>query len=497
MNKIYFCIDLKSFYASVECVERGLDPLNTNLVVADSSRTEKTVCLAVTPSLKSYKISGRARLYEVISKVKEINLERRKKVKRFIGKSYIDSDLKSNNNLELDFIIATPRMRYYMDYSTRIYNIYLKYVSFEDIYSYSIDEVFIDITEYLDYYKTSYEKLVMRMIEDVYKETGITATAGIGTNMYLAKIAMDIKAKKMSPNSFGVRMAYLDEELYKKEMWNHLPLTDFWRIGLGISKRLIDNNINTMGELARLSLVDEDKLYKLFGVNAELLIDHAWGVEPCTMKDVKNYRPNTNSMSRGQVLHTPYKFDDARLILEEMIDSLTIDIIKKELTTSQIVININYDVSNLKIGRIVNHYYGEFEYDRYGRKVPKKTRLTVNFYKSTNSLKVILDKVLSKYDSDVNPLLLIRKIEVNANNLIKKKERKVILTEQLDIFSDIDQKIEKEKNIKKNEEQEEKIQEAIIKIKEKFGSESILKGCNIEEKSTARERFRDVGGHRG
>lgn len=497
MNKIYFCIDLKSFYASVECVERGLDPLNTNLVVADSSRTEKTVCLAVTPSLKSYKISGRARLYEVISKVKEINLERRKKVKRFIGKSYIDSDLKSNDNLELDFIIATPRMRYYMDYSTRIYNIYLKYVSFEDIYSYSIDEVFIDITEYLDYYKTSYEKLVMRMIEDVYKETGITATAGIGTNMYLAKIAMDIKAKKMSPNSFGVRMAYLDEELYKKEMWNHLPLTDFWRIGLGISKRLIDNNINTMGELARLSLVDEDKLYKLFGVNAELLIDHTWGVEPCTMKDVKNYRPNTNSMSRGQVLHTPYKFDDARLILEEMIDSLTIDIIKKELTTSQIVININYDVSNLKIGRIVNHYYGEFEYDRYGRKVPKKTRLTVNFDKSTNSLKVILDKVLSKYDSDVNPFLLIRKIEVNANNLIKKKERKVILTEQLDIFSDIDQKIEKEKNIKKNEEQEEKIQEAIIKIKEKFGSESILKGCNIEEKSTARERFRDVGGHRG
>lgn len=498
MNRAYVCIDLKSFYASVECVERNLDPLNTNLVVADNTRTDKTVCLAITPPLKSYGLSGRARLYEVKQKVKEVNKTRRSRIKKnFVKKSFIDSELQENLDLELDFIIATPRMRLYMEYSAKIYQIYLKYVSSEDIYPYSIDEIFADITEYLDYYKLSKEELVMKMIEDVYKTTGVTATAGIGTNMYLAKIAMDIKAKKMRPNEFGVRLAFLDEYLYRKELWNHLPLTDFWRIGGGTAKRLIANNINTVGDIARVSIENEDLLYKLFGINAELLIDHAWGYEPCALKDVKNYRPETNSMSRGQVLHTPYKFEDALLIVREMVDNLVLDIIKNNLVTSQFLLIIDYDVSNLTDGKIYNYYYGEIEYDRYGRKVPKSARGTVNLGQKTNSLKLISDKVSEVYEKVVNPILLIRKINLSACNLTPKKEERRIEVKQLDIFSNVEEIKEKEISKRIEEERESKIQEAIISIKGKFGSNSILKGSNLEEKSTARERAREVGGHRG
>lgn len=487
MSKIYICIDLKSFYASVECVERNLDPLNTNLVVADSSRTDKTVCLAVTPTLKSYGVSGRARLFEVKQRIKEVNKERALK-KKLTKKSYIDSELKENPNYEVDFLIATPRMKLYMDYSAKIYQIYLKYVSCEDIYSYSVDEIFADISEYLSYYNLTCEELTMKMIEDVYKTTGVTATAGIGTNMYLAKIAMDVKAKKMEPNEFGVRIAYLDEESYKHEMWDHTPLTDFWRIGPGISKRLIENNMNTLGDIARVSINNEDLLYKLFGVNAELLIDHVWGYEPCTLKEVKAYKPQTNNMSRGQVLHRPYEFLEAKLILREMVDNLVLDIIKKDLVTSQFIVIIGFDIDNLKIGRIANHYYGDFEYDRYGRKVPKHARITANFVKKTNSLKIITDKIINEYEKIVDPLLLIRRITVNACDLSIKKEKEVVI-KQIDLFAP---------NIEVVEDKDElKIQEAIINIKSKFGSNSILKGSNLEKHSTAIERGRDVGGHKG
>ena len=373
LQHIYVSIDLKSFYASVECNERGLNPITTNLVVADSSRTEKTICLAVSPSLKSYGVSGRARLFEVVQKVKEINIERKKYAPNhiFTGSSYDNIALKRNSDLELTYLVAPPRMAYYIKYSTKIYNIYLKWFSSDDIYVYSIDEVFIDITHYLKTYKLSARELVTKVIQDIYENTGITATAGIGTNLYLCKVAMDIVAKHVEPNKNGVRIAGLDELTYRKLLWNHRPLTDFWRVGKGYSNKLEEHRIYTMGDIARTSLNNEDLLYKLFGVNAELLIDHAWGYEPCTIKQIKSYKPSTNSICSGQVLHCPYDYKKTELIVKEMAELLSLDLVEKNLVTDQIVLTIGYDVENLTNSQISNLYKGDITIDRYGRKIPK------------------------------------------------------------------------------------------------------------------------------
>ncbi|MBR4830141.1 MAG: DNA methylase [Bacilli bacterium] len=491
MDRIYMCIDLKSFFASVECVERKLNPLDTNLVVADISRTEKTVCLAITPSLKQYGLGGRARLYEVVSKVKEVNKERKKNnnYKSFKDKSYIDSDLKKDKSLELDYIVAPPRLKTYMKYSTDIYNIYQKYISKEDILVYSIDEVFCDITTYLKLYKLTPEQLVTKMIMDVYNTTGITATAGIGTNMYLAKIAMDISAKHMEANEYGVRIAYLDEQKYKETLWDHLPLTDFWSFGRGTVKKLNDNGMYTMGDLARMSLENENKLFKLFGVGAEFLIDHAWGYEPCTIKDAKSYRPKSSSLSNGQVLHVPYNAKDAKLITKEMMDNLVLEMVKKRLLTSQLSLTINYDIKNLED----DFYKGEVTIDHYGRKVPKYAHGTINLDHYTSSTKIITDKISKLYDDIVNKDLLIRKITIGVNDLIYDDEiNKSHIIKQLDLFTGEEKEIINEKEEKK----EKKVQDAIIKIQSKYGKNAILKGMNLEEKSTAIRRNSEVGGHK-
>ena len=487
MDRIYMCIDLKSFFASVECVDRGLNPLDTNLVVADKSRTDKTVCLAITPSLKQYGLGGRARLYEVVAKVKEVNKDRKKNngYKRFSGKSYIDSELKKNKELELDYIVAPPRLRTYMKYSTDIYNIYQKYISKDDILVYSIDEVFCDITTYIKLYKLTPEELVTKMIMDVYNTTGITATAGIGTNMFLAKIAMDISAKHMEANEYGVRLAYLDEQKYKETLWDHQPLTDFWSVGRGTVKRLNENGMYTMGDIARMSLENEDKLFRMFGVQAEFLIDHAWGYEPCTIKDAKSYRPKSSSLSRGQVLHVPYNYKDAKLITKEMMDSLVLDLVRGHLLTNQIALTINYDIRNINEG-----YEGEITTDFYGRKVPKYSHGTANLDHYTSSTKIITDKISKLYDEIVNKDLKIRKITVGVNDLIYADDsKKDLVLKQLDLFSDGT----KEENEEKSEKN---VQDAIIKIQNKFGKNSILKGMNLEEKSTARRRNREIGGHK-
>ena len=401
-ERSYIAIDLKSFYASVECVERKLDPLNTNLVVADESRTEKTICLAVTPSLKSYGISGRARLFEVIQGVNTVNNQRRYNYRSQIrnykaelqGSSYIDSELKSKPELSLEYIIAPPRMALYMEYSTRIYNIYLKYIAPEDIHVYSIDEVFIDVTDYLQTYKMTPHELAMKMIQDVLHETGITATAGIGTNLYLCKVAMDIVAKHIPADKDGVRIAELDEISYRKLLWSHIPLTDFWRIGQGTAKKLESIYIRTMGELAEYSLRNEDKLFKMFGVNAELIIDHAWGYEPCTMKEIKEYRPTTNSLSQGQVLHCPYDYEKAKIIVKEMADSLSFDLVEKGLVTNQIVLTIGFDRESLERYDIRSTYTGEVVSDHYGRSVPKHAHGTASVAINTLSEAISLSKEL-------------------------------------------------------------------------------------------------------
>lgn len=492
-NRIYMCIDLKSFYASVECVERGLDPLDTNLVVADSSRTNKTVCLAVTPSLKQYGIGGRARLFEVVKEVNKINSERKKNnnYRKFTNKSFKDSELKKNKSLELDYIIATPRMAYYMKYSTKIYNVYLKYIAKEDIFVYSIDEVFADITDYLKYYNLSKEELVSKIIKNVIDETGITATAGIGTNMYLAKVAMDIMAKHSTPDSNGVRMYYLDEMTYRKELWNHRPLTSFWRVGKGIANKLEKYSIYTMGDLARASLTNEDLLYRLFGINAELLIDHAWGYEPSTIKDVKSFKPERNSLSSGQVLHSPYKIDKARLIVKEMIDLLALDLVDKKLVTNQLVLTIMYDKeSNL------TNYEGDIVVDFYGREVPKPAHGTISIEYYTSSSKVLSDKVIELYDRIVNDSLLVRKINICVCDL---KDEKYALNQtsymQLDLFSNND--VSKKEEIKKSTSSEKELSKVMLDLKKKYGKNAILRGMNLEEGSTAIERNSQIGGHKG
>ncbi len=494
MNRVYICIDLKSFYASVECMERGLDPLNTNLVVADSSRTEKTICLAVSPSLKKLGISGRARLFEAIQGVREANDIRKKNNhnRRFSGKSYFQDELNSNKSLEIDFIIATPQMKKYMNYSTKIYDTYLKYVAPEDIYAYSIDEVFCDITGYLKTYKMTPREMITKMIQDVYDTTGITATGGIGTNMYLAKIAMDIVAKHMEPNKFGVRIAGLDEYTYRKLLWCHKPITDFWRVGKGIAKTLANNNMYTMGDVARKSLEDQGLLYKLFGINAEYLIDHAWGWEPCTMKDVKSFKPKINSLSEGQVLHKPYDYEHTKLIVKEMTDNVSFALTRKGLVTDQLVLEIGYDTSNLEF------YDGEITEDRYGRKIPKHAHGTIRLDRFSSTSSVLRKYIIELFDKIINKDLYVRRVYVIAGNVRNKeavKNQKVY--EQIDLFTDYEAKdkddLEEEKSIEKDN----NLQEVLLDIKNKFGKNSIVKGMNLEEGGTAIERNGQVGGHRG
>lgn len=497
MNKQYLCIDLKSFFASVECMERGLDPMTTNLVVADKSRTEKTICLAVTPSLKAYGIPGRARLFEVVQKVKLINQDRIRKApkRQFEGKSSNSTELKNNPSLELDFIIAPPQMSKYIEYSTRIYNVYLKYISPDDMHIYSIDEVFLDITSYLKSYGMTAHELAITIIRDVLKTTGITATAGIGTNMYLAKIAMDIKAKRIPPDKDGVRIAEIDEMSYRKELWEHTPLTDFWRIGKGYAKKLEANRIYTMGDIARASLnkYQEDSLYKLFGVNAELLIDHAWGYEPCTIDDIRNYKPENKSLGEGQVLHCPYDFEKTKLIVREMLELLSLKLLSQGLVTDQIVLTIGYDIENLKGSK---KYTGEVTTDFYGRKVPKHAHGTANIGKFTSSAMLITDATLELFDKIVNKDLLVRRVNISATHIMNESDvREKQKFEQLDLFTDYEEmqkKREQEENALKKERA---IQQATIAIKERYGKNAILKGFNLQEGATTIQRNKQIGGH--
>ena len=493
-ESIYIAIDLKSFYASVECRERGLDPMTTNLVVADGSRTEKTICLAVSPSLKQYGIPGRARLFEVVERVKEINAERRIKASGHIlkGKSYNNLELKEHGEYEIDYIIAPPQMNKYMRYSTEIYNIYLKYFSPDDIYVYSIDEVFIDVTHYLQTYKMKASALATKVIQDVYETTGITATCGVGTNLYLAKVAMDIVAKHVKANKQGVRIACLDEQMYKQLLWEHKPLTDFWRVGKGIAKKLEQNNIYTMGDVARCSINNEDKLFKLFGINAELLIDHAWGCEPCTIKSIKEYKPSTTSLSSGQVLHCPYNYEKTKLIIKEMTELLVLDLVDKKYVTNQIVLTIGYDIENINNKYI--KYLGEVTVDRYGRSVPKHAHGTINLDHYTSSNKIIDEAVVKLYDRIIDKTLLTRRINISVNNLLNEAEaRNNNKYEQIDLFSDY-KEIEKQHD---NEIKERELQKSILNIKKKYGKNAILKGMNFEEGATTIDRNSQVGGHKG
>ena len=494
-ENIYIAIDLKSFYASVECQERGLDPLTTNLVVADNSRTEKTICLAISPSLKQYGIPGRARLFEVIQKVNEINTQRKFNAPghKFTCTSYDDIALKKNNDLELSYIIAPPRMAYYMEYSTKIYNIYLKWFSSEDIYVYSIDEVFIDVTHYLKTYEMTPRELVTRVIQDVLDETGITATAGIGTNLYLCKVAMDIVAKHTAPDKNGVRIAGLDEIAYRKFLWNHKSITDFWRVGNGISKKLEKNGMFTMGDVAKKSVKDEELLYKLFGINAELLIDHAWGYEPCTIDSIKSYKPVMNSLSSGQVLHCPYNYEKTKLIVKEMTELLTLDLVRKNLITSKIVLDIGYDVSNLLNSNLTSFYNGEITLDHYGRKVPKHAHGTINIDHKTSSTKIITNKVMELYESIINKDLLVRRINITASDVVNEDDYKNILSyEQMDMFIDYNALAQQ----RKKEQLEKSLQKAVLNIKDRYGKNAILKGMNFIAGGTTIERNGQIGGHK-
>ena len=492
IGKKYLCIDLKSFFASVECVERGLNPLTTNLVVADKERTEKTICLAVTPSLKTYGIPGRARLFEVVQKVREVNNQRRLNApnRTFTDKSFNAEELNGNPGLELDYIVAPPRMAYYMEYSTRIYNVYLKYIAPEDIHVYSIDEVFIDITHYLATYKLSAHDFARKLIQDVLNTTGITATAGIGTNMYLAKIAMDIEAKHIPADKDGVRIAELDEMSYREKLWSHRPLTDFWRVGKGYANKLERYGMRTMGDVARCSLYDEDLLYRLFGVNAELLIDHAWGWEPCTIKEIKAYKPSTNSLSSGQVLKTPYYFDKAKLVTREMVELLVLELVEKALVTNQVVLTIGYDIDNLTDDNI--QYKGDITTDFYGRQVPKHAHGTANIDRYTASSKLIVDATMELFDRIVDKSLLVRRINIAVCKLQKEKDVNENQVEQLDLFTDYEKKNAQEESLKK----EKRMQEAVLSIKKKYGKNAILKGMNLEEGATAKERNSQIGGHK-
>ncbi len=504
-NRQYIAIDLKSFYASVECIERGLDPMTTNLVVADESRTEKTICLAVSPSLKAYGIPGRARLFEVIQKVRRANDTRKLNApyRRFTGKSYSSIELDSNPALAIDYIAAPPRMAYYMEYSTLIYNVYLRYVSPDDIHVYSIDEVFIDVTDYLETYHLTAHELAIKMILDVLETTGITATAGIGTNMYLCKVAMDIMAKHVPADKNGVRIAELDEFSYRQALWSHRPLTDFWRIGSGYAKKLEANGLFTMGDIARCSLggpndyYNEDLLYRLFGINAELLIDHAWGWEPCTIAQIKAYKPESNSIVSGQVLQCPYTFDKARLVVREMTDLLVLDLVEKKLVTDQLVLSVGYDIDNLKSSQLRKAYSGEIKTDYYGREIPKHAHGTTNLKSYTSSTREIMSAVTELYERITDPKLLIRRISITANRIIDETSAPdTSVFEQLDMFSDYQEKQQDEAARASALERERKMQETMISIKKRFGKNAIIKGMNLEDGATAIDRNGQIGGHK-
>ncbi|HBR07879.1 MAG TPA: DNA methylase, partial [Clostridiales bacterium] len=492
-------------YASVECMERGLDPLTTNLVVADASRTEKTICLAVSPSLKAYGIAGRARLFEVVQKVKEVNAARLRTApgRVFSGASFSDTELISSPGISLDYIIAPPQMALYMEYSTRIYNIYLKYIAPEDSHVYSIDEVFIDATDYLNTYKISACELATEMILDVLSKTGVTATAGIGTNLYLAKIAMDIQAKHIPADKNGMRIAVLDEMSYRRLLWSHRPLTDFWRVGRGYAKKLEEHGLFTMGDIARCSLgkptdhYNEDLLYKLFGINAELLIDHAWGWEPCTISDIKAYKPSTNSIGSGQVLQHPYSFDKAKLIVREMTDLLVLDLVDKRLVTDQLVLTVGYDIENLTDSKIKTLYRGAVTTDRYGRAVPKSAHGTTNLGRQTSSTKLILDAVTELFERIVDKNLLVRRINITVNHVVDEGTvQKTNSFEQLDLFTDYAVVQAKKEAEEAELAREKKMQKAMLEIKKKHGKNAILRGMNLEEGATTIDRNKQIGGHK-
>lgn len=493
----FIAIDLKSFYASVECVERGLDPLTTNLVVADESRTEKTICLAATPAIKSYGVPGRARLFEVIQKVKAANSMRRFYApgRKLTGTSHDATELANNPNLAIDYIVAPPRMAFYMDYSARIYKVYLRYIAPQDIHTYSIDEVFINAAPYLDTYKMTAHNLGMKLVREVLKETGITATAGIGTNLYLAKIAMDIVAKHMPPDPDGVRIAALDEMSYRRKLWAHTPLTDFWRVGKGYAEKLANMGLYSMGDIARRSLdaQGEKELYRVFGVNAELLIDHAWGYEPCTMEAIKAYRPASTSVSSGQVLHCPYTNEQARLIVWEMADQMILDLVAKKLMTSQIVLDIGYDIENIAKG-----YTGPVHIDHYGRRVPKPAHGTVNLKKHSSSTKQLLHETLALYDRIVASTLMVRRITITMGKLINEdsaaKQNEDVV--QFDLFSDTAKEAKESETAEHAEQKEKSLQHAMIAIKNKFGKNAILKAANLKEEARTIARNSEIGGHK-
>lgn len=495
----YIAIDLKSFYASQECIERELDPLTTNLVVADMSRTEKTICLAVSPALKAYGVPGRARLFEAIQKVKEANALRICKApgRKFTGKSCSAIELKANPSLEIDFIIAPPRMAHYMECSTQIYETYLKYVAPEDIHVYSIDEVFIDATPYLKTYGLTAYEFARKLIYEVLEATGITATAGIGTNLYLAKVAMDIVAKHTDPDRYGVRIAQLDEMSYRQKLWEHRPLTDFWRVGRGYAKKLEAHGLFTMGDVARCSIQGEDLLYRLFGINAELLIDHAWGWEPCTIADIRAYKPDSNSLGSGQVLHCPYTAQKAKLIVREMVDLLALDLVDKGLVTDQMILTIGYDRESLSDPEISQKYNGPVTTDHYGRKVPKHAHGTANLHRLTSSTKLITDAVMELFDRIVNPDLLVRRVNLVANRVIPERDAPKddgIL--QMDLFTDYEAEQKKKEEENAALEREKRRQQAVLSIRRKYGKNAILKGMNFEEGATTKDRNSQIGGHK-
>ncbi|MGI6265141.1 MAG: DNA methylase [Acutalibacteraceae bacterium] len=504
-EKTYLAIDLKSFYASVECVQRGLDPLTTNLVVADESRTEKTICLAVTPSLKAHGISGRARLFEVVQRVGEVNALRRQKAPGRVlrGRSYLAKELEADPSLELTYLVAPPQMARYMQVSAAIYNVYLRFVAPEDIHVYSIDEVFIDATDYLRIYRLCAHDFARKLIREVLSETGITATAGIGTNLYLAKIAMDIGAKRIAPDEDGVRIAELDERSYRQSLWSHRPLTDFWRVGRGYAKKLEEQGLYTMGDIARCSIgekgdyYNEDLLYKLFGVNAELLIDHAWGWEPCTIADIRAYKPENNSISSGQVLQHPYTAEKGRLIVREMTDLLVLDLVDKGLVTDQMVLTVGYDIENLSDPKRMAGYRGPVTADHYGRRVPKSAHGSINLGQKTSSTKAILEAVTALYDRIVDKNLLVRRMYVVANHVVEEAamtpDEEV---EQMDLFTDYEERDRLKAAQNAAREREKRMQHAVLDIQKKFGKNAILKGMNYEEGATTRERNGTVGGHK-
>ncbi|MDO4647690.1 MAG: DNA methylase [Eubacteriales bacterium] len=500
-EKIYIAIDLKSFYASVECVKRGYDPLTTNLVVDDKSRTEKTICLAVSPSLKAHGVSGRARLFEVVQRVGQVNAERLRKAPnhQFTGKSVFAPELSAHPELELDYVVAVPQMAHYMEWSSRIYSIYLKYIAPEDIHVYSIDEVFMDVTNYLSTYKMTAHELAMTMIHDVLDQTGITATAGIGTNLYLCKVAMDVVAKHIPADKDGVRIAELNEYSYREKLWEHRPLTDFWRVGRGYTRKLESISLRTMGDIALYSTTEfgRDHLFRLFGINAELLIDHSWGYEPCTMEAIKEYGAERKSLGSGQVLSCPYPSDKARLVTREMADSLSLDLTAKHLVTDQLVLTVGYDRESLTNPEIARNYHGKITNDHYGRKIPEHAHGTINLSRQTASTSMITEAAMELYDRIINPALLVRRISITAGKVIPEdKVQDTCEYEQLDLFTDYTALEAQRKKEKESLQKEKQFQEAILSLQKKYGKNIVLKGMNFEEGATMRDRNGQVGGHK-